>query len=423
MTNVSHKTITHSADDYRPQKKEPKISTEQEHAIDLCCDLDNLIVGITGGAGTGKTFVLGKVYNELRSRGHSVALCAPTGRAAKRIQELTNIPAKTVHRLLEFPMPDDFMKDKNTIPDEPKRNQRNPLVERVIIVDESSMVAPSMYRFLMNALGRGSVIRFFGDNNQLPPVEEGEPPFVNVLKERPSVELTFNFRSEDSIVSNALRILGGKMPLRNDRFEMIYTDWPSKQLELFVKDSPEFAEDNHQIIMPSRRGPVGTNKVNVALQLKFNPRGPLLKLPRFNEEEPELGVRPGDKMIWVVNDYNMGLYNGEIGRVSEVDLEDGSLELQLQDRVVVVPAVSKRFSPWYGHMVNYDPRKQIECGYAVTTHKAQGSEFDTVVYVISRSAAFLLNKRNFYTAVTRARKRVIVICDRKAMGISLRPMR
>jgi hypothetical protein len=83
---------------------------------------------------------------------------------------------------------------------------------------------------------------------------------VNVLKERPSVELTFNFRSEDSIVSNALRILGGKMPLRNDRFEMIYTDWPSKQLELFVKDSPEFAEDNHQIIMPSRRGPVGTNK-------------------------------------------------------------------------------------------------------------------------------------------------------------------
>lgn len=417
------KPVVHSPDDYRPQKKEPTISTEQEHAIDLCCDLDNLIVGVTGGAGTGKTFVLGKVYNELRARGHSVALCAPTGRAAKRIQELTNIPAKTVHRLLEFPMPDDFIKDKTLAPDEPKRNQRNPIAERVVIVDESSMVSPSLYRFLMNALARGSVIRFFGDNNQLPPVEEGEPPFVNILKERPSVELTFNFRSEDSIVSNALRILGGRMPLRNDRFEMIYTDWPTKQLELFVKDSPEFGADDHQIILPSRKGPVGTTKVNVALQLKFNPKGPLLKLPRFNEEEADLGVRPGDKMIWVVNDYNMDLFNGEIGRITEVDLEDGSLELQLQDRVVVVPAISKRYSPYYGHMVNYDPRKQIECGYAITTHKAQGSEFDTVVYVISRSAAFLLNKRNFYTAVTRARKRVIVICDRKAMGISLRPMR
>jgi ATP-dependent exoDNAse (exonuclease V) alpha subunit len=97
----------------------------------------------------------------------------------------------------------------------------------------------------------------------------------------------------------------------------------------------------------------------VALQLKFNPRGPLLKLPRFNEEEPELGVRPGDKMIWVVNDYNMNMFNGEIGRISEVDLEDGSLEIQLQDRVIVVPAVSKRFSPWYGHMVNYDPRNRL----------------------------------------------------------------
>jgi exodeoxyribonuclease V alpha subunit len=413
--------VKHTPDDYRPPKKEPRISMEQQHAIDLCCDLDNLVVGVTGGAGTGKTFVLGKTYEQLRADGVSVVLCAPTGRAAKRIQELTGIPAKTVHRLLEFPMPDEA--DKHLPPDEPKRNQRNPLVEQVVIVDESSMVSPSLYRFLMNALPKRGVVRFFGDNNQLPPVEEGVPPFVHVLEKYPSVELTFNFRSEDHIVSNALRILNGRMPVRNPQFEVLYTDWPMKQLELFVKGSPEFAEDNHQIILPSRKGPAGTNRINPALQLKFNPRGPLLKLPRFDENEPELGLRPNDKMIWITNDYQLNMFNGEIGRVTEVDLEDGSLEIALQDRVVVIPAVSKRFSPYYGHMVNYDPRKQIESGYAITTHKAQGSEFDTVVYVISRSSSFLLNKRNFYTAVTRARKRVIVICDRKAMGISLRPMR
>jgi exodeoxyribonuclease V alpha subunit len=100
-------SVTHTGDDYRPAKKEPRVSLEQDNAIDLCCDLDNLIVGITGGAGTGKTFVLGKVYDRLRASGVSVALCAPTGRAAKRIQELTGIPAKTIHRLLEFPMPDE----------------------------------------------------------------------------------------------------------------------------------------------------------------------------------------------------------------------------------------------------------------------------------------------------------------------------
>jgi exodeoxyribonuclease V alpha subunit len=247
--------------------------------------------------------------------------------------------------------------DKHLPPDEPKRNQRNPLIEQVVIVDESSMVSPTLYRFLMNALPKRGVVRFFGDNNQLPPVEEGEPPFIKVLQERPSVELTYNFRSEDHIVSNALRILGGRMPVRNPQFEVIYTDWPMKQLELFVKDSPEFAQDAHQIILPSRKGPAGTNRINPALQLKFNPRGPLLKLPRFNEDEPDLGLRPKDKMIWITNDYQLNMYNGEIGRVTDVDLEDGSLEIQLQDRVVVIPAVSKRFSPYYGHMVNYDPKE------------------------------------------------------------------
>src|SRR5690606_24217199 len=109
---------------------------------------------------------------------------------------------------------------------EPKRNAQNPLDCAMVIVDEASMLGPTLYRQLMDACRRGTVVRFFGDNNQLPPVEEGEPPFLELLQNKPSVTLTYNFRSQDHIVSNALRILRGSIPQRNERFEIIYTDNP-----------------------------------------------------------------------------------------------------------------------------------------------------------------------------------------------------
>src|SRR6266849_3023955 len=242
------------------------LSSEQEHAIELCCDLNNRIASVTGGAGTGKTLVLGHIHKEL-SKKYSIALCAPTGRAAKRIQELTGVRAKTIHKLLEFPSQADDIQTSDDDDNEgeltfesfhePRRCRFNPFEEQIIIVDESSMVGPELYRYLISALRKNGVIRFFGDNNQLLPVEDGEPPFRTVLAKFPSTELTYNFRSGDDVVSNAYRILQGKVPIRNDRFDVVYTDNPVLELIRLVERHPEYGDDDHQVIMPTRKGSVG----------------------------------------------------------------------------------------------------------------------------------------------------------------------
>lgn len=405
---------------------EQRWSLEQQTAIELCCDLRARIVGVTGGAGTGKTSVLGEAYKEVRKStpAKSIALCAPTGRAAKRVQELTGIPATTIHRLLEYPTPEDYDPKSEEEPPEnkPQRNRFRPLEQRVIFVDESSMVGPTLHAQLMEAIPNNGVVRFFGDNNQLPPVEPGTPPFLAILaRDKDNVVLSYNYRSDDMIVSNAFRILKGSVPMQNARFRVLYTDYPIKYLMDFVTD--EFGEAANQIIMPTRKGNYGTINVNPRIQVKLNPRGPSIRLDRHDDKEALLTVRSGDKFLWTKNDYNLALFNGEIGQITGVDEEDGSLEVSTPERSVHVPAQLKTYSPYHGTVIRYDPRKHIELGYAVTTHKSQGSEFETVIYCICGGQAYLLNRQNFYTAVTRAKQQVILICDRKAMGQSLRKAR
>ena len=273
-----------------------KLSLEQEAAVELCCDIAEPIVGITGGAGTGKTFVLGMVHAAMKAK-YKVVLAAPTGRAAKRITELSGIEAVTIHRLLKFPMPDDPVDPKDPpIPGMPRHNRDNPLEEDVIIIDEASMLGTDLFAYLQDAMKPRAVIRMFGDNEQLAPVEDNSglpPPFIDVLKSYPSVVLTHNFRSGDDIVSNAMLILKGRLPQRNKRFEVIYTDNPIAQLIDFV--TPEFANTDHQVIMPMRKGNNGTMRVNPSLQMKFNPNGPLLRLDRYGQKEPPLAVRAKDK--------------------------------------------------------------------------------------------------------------------------------
>lgn len=392
------------------------LSSEQSAAIALCCDLDTRIASITGGAGTGKTVVLGHAYHELCTEhgADRVVLCAPTGRAAKRIEELTAIKASTIHRLLEFPQP-----HEEGDPTEPRRNNRNPLSQRIVIVDEASMLSPTLYSQLLAALPNHALLRLFGDNNQLPPVESGPAPFVELLRSQPSITLTYNYRSDDEVISNAQRILRGSIPLRNSRFEIIYTDQPLAQMREFVDTT--FAQASHQIITPTRKGNFGTLRINPSLQAKFNPSGPILLLDRLREEDAKLTVRASDKFLWVKNDYNLLLFNGETGSIEALDQEDGTLSLlTADDRAIQVPAFLRTYSRYHGAFIQYDPRKQLELGYAITTHKSQGSEFDTVVYVMCKAHAWMLNRRNFYTAITRARKQVIVICDRRAMSYAVR---
>jgi ATP-dependent exoDNAse (exonuclease V) alpha subunit len=252
----------------------------------------------------------------------------------------------------------------------------------------------------------------------LPPIEEGPPPFITLLKEQPMVELTYNYRSGDAILDNAQRILRGQLPIRKPEFEIIYTDDPISVLIGFV--TKEFTEESHQVIMPTRKGKAGTMRVNPSIQMRFNSRGPMLRLDRFGKDEPPLAVRAKDKFIWVKNDYKLDLFNGELGYIDWVDSDAGELGVVTGGRSIVVPPRIKTYNAYAGHIVNYDPRKQLELGYAVTTHKAQGSEFDTIVYCMHRAQAWLLNKRNFYTAVTRAKKQVVLITDRRAMGMSMK---
>lgn len=404
--------------------KASDLSLEQQHAVELGCDMSERIVGITGGAGTGKTSVLGHMYNELASvHGKAkIALAAPTGRAAKRIQEASGIPATTIHKLLEFPTPDDPVKDDdgNIIqPDnKPRRNRDNPLTQRIILVDESSMVGPTLYMQLMDAIPTNGVVRFFGDNNQLPPVEPGTPPFLDILARKTSIELTFNFRSDDFIVANAQRILNGTIPVRNPRFEVMYSEDPIRELVKFTDKT--FLGHDHQVIMPTRKGKYGTMRVNPSLQLKFNPNGAFLRLDRHDSKEAQLVLKGSDKFLWTKNDYALNMFNGEIGKVDWVNTEDGSLNLVMPEREVIVPARVKAYSAYHGSFIAYDPRKNIELGYAVTTHKAQGSEFNTIIYCVTAGQAYLLNRRNLYTAVTRARHQVIIITDRRGMSLSLR---
>lgn len=404
----------------------PDLSFEQETAVTLGSDLNIRIYSVTGGAGTGKTTVLGHMYSELRRKLGStqIVLVAPTGRAAKRIQELTGIRSKTIHRLLEFPQPEDTNEDGTPVEPEPKRNMHFRLNERVVIVDEASMLGPTLYNQLMEAMPNNGVVRFFGDNNQLPPIESGTPPFVMLLRDQPSTTLTFNYRSEDDIVGNSLRILQGRMPIRNHRFEIIYTDDPIKQLYALVENEGDtFSTGAGQIIMPSRRGNYGTQRVNPTLQQWYNPHGPLLRLERLEEKAPPIVVRANDRFLWAKNDYNINLYNGDLGIIESIDTYGGSLVLGTTEGSINCPARVRGYSQYHQSFIMYDPRKALELGYAITTHKSQGSEFDTVVYVISRHHTLLLNKQNFYTAITRAKTRVVVISDRKSMGWSLKPQR
>jgi exodeoxyribonuclease V alpha subunit len=182
----------------------------------------------------------------------------------------------------------------------------------------------------------------------------------------------------------------------------------------------EFTGEDYQIITPTRKGRTGAIRSNPSIQMKFNSRGKMLRLDRFDKQEAPLAIREKDKFIWIKNDYKLDLFNGELGYIDWVDPDAGELGVVTGERAVVIPSRIKTYNAFLGHIINYDPRRQIELGYAITTHKAQGSEFKTIIYYMSRSQAWLLNRRNFYTAITRAKENVILICDRRAMNLSMR---
>lgn len=410
-------------------KKGFEFDEQQIKAISLCLDTTLRMVAVSGPAGTGKTSIMRVAYDKLVDAGHNVVLCAPTGKAAKRIHEATGIPAMTIHRLLEYPHPGerDEKTGKPLRTTDPKRFRGNPIEYNIVLCDEYAMVNTLVHRNLVDALPPGGCIRCFGDINQLQPIESGShargkpSPFREILDKFKSVELeTIHRQGEGSgIVHNGQKILQGRVPKRLDDFALFVTDVPTERLDELIYDgSLDPSRLDHQVIVLQNKDWVGAYKLSVWLQKRiWNDRKsdhPWLDVPRnkWAENQP-IRIRPGDKVIWTQNDYDLVIFNGETGIVEDTN-EFGEIDINFGDRVVTVPP-SKQVETRSGTLVEVDPRMNIDLAYAITTHKSQGSEYMVVAYVMNKSNQAMQCRPNFYTAVTRARERVYVVSDLRSL--------
>lgn len=381
----------------------------QRAAINAC--LTGSVFILTGGPGTGKTTTLNGVIKILKAQKKRILLCAPTGRAAKRMSDLTGEPAKTIHRLLEV---DFTSKDELKF----KRNEKNPLPADVIIADEMSMVDSLLMCSLVRAIKPSSKFIMVGDSNQLPSVGAG-----NVLKDLiashfiPSVELKEIFRqaAKSLIVTNAHRIVKGEFPVLDDKQNDFFfmnkpneEDIPSLVIQLAKQRLPStygFSPiDDIQVLCPTKMGAAGTRELNKLLQQALNP-------PAQNKAELkffDVIFRIGDKVMQTKNDYDVlwtrnnekgsGIFNGDIGIIRSVDRFSQNVTIDFEGRMAIYTSEMLR---------------KLEHAYAITIHKSQGSEYDAVIIPITGYTKNLLYRNLLYTGVTRAKKMIILIGTRE----------
>lgn len=426
---------------------EPVLHPKQVEAIDACCDIKNRIVTVNGAAGTGKTTILKKAFKADQHAGWNPALCAPTGKAAKRIFEATGIEASTIHRLLEYSHPGD-PDPKTGKPigvSAPRRTRQNPLEVDVVYVDEAMMANKELYRGLIDALPNSGRIRFFGDLNQLDPIEEDKnsddpspAPFVSLINNPKfasvTLEQVFRQGQDSGILLNANGILKGRYPTNNEQWKQVYTEKPIDVLRDYILDqhfehNNSFATIENQIIVPQKKGWLGTVALNTMVQSLFHneeedPTQPI-KLDRHNWDYGEGGIRGdkggkikvylGDKVIITQNLYELGVFNGESGVVIEINHETGEVVVDFGDREQSIPPLLLVQNS-YGGTSEIDPRRSLALGYVITTHKSQGSEYKHVIYMATKTHTYMLNRRNFYTGITRAREHVFLICDQRGMA-------
>ena len=386
-----------------------QLAPAQREAIRVA--LRSKVMVITGGPGVGKTTLVHSILRIYRVKQMRVVLCAPTGRAAKRMSEVTGVTAKTIHRLLEYdPARGGF-----------KRDQQRPLEGDVFVVDEASMVDLQLAYQLIRAIPTRAAVIIVGDVDQLPSVGPGAVLADLIASGAiPVVRLTEVFRqaAESAIITNAHRVNQGLMPEFPEKkdagetaaaklsdFYFVEADEPEQAAARLVKLIRESIPrrfgfkplDDIQLLTPMQRGGLGARALNAALQAALNPHGEAIE--RFG-----WSFRVGDKVMQIVNDYDKDVFNGDIGRIKSLDRERHEVRVVFDEHEVVY---------------DFEELDELLPAYATTIHKSQGSEYPCVV-VVMHTAHFVLLQRNLlYTAITRGRKLVVLVGSKKAIGLAI----
>lgn len=383
------------------------LSLTQQQALSIA--LQHKITIITGGPGVGKTTLVNTLLKILGTKTNSILLCAPTGRAAKRLTETTGLEAKTLHRLLEF--------DPKTFGF--RRNDTTPLEADILVVDEMSMVDLTMMHHLLKAVPKSCVLVLVGDVDQLPSVGPGAV-LSNLIDSQviPVVRLTEIFRQAQSsqIIVSAHQINKGHLPkLRyatGDISDFYFIEAQDKEMiqsklmQVVVDRIPKrFGFDpvrQIQVLVPMNRGSLGMRSLNTELQKRLNPH-PKTQITRFGWT-----FSVNDKVIQTVNNYDKEIFNGDIGFITKIDLEESKLCIEFEGREVDY---------------DIDELDELALAYATTIHKAQGSEYPAVVIPIAMEQYSLLEKNLLYTGVTRGKSLVVIIGQPRALGMAVRTIR
>ncbi|MBN2569976.1 MAG: ATP-dependent RecD-like DNA helicase [Deltaproteobacteria bacterium] len=380
------------------QEKRIKLAPEQRQAVQTACE--SKVMVITGSPGTGKTTIIESIAGIYNRKKCKVIMCAPTGRAAKRMTEATGFRSSTIHRLLEYTRGGIFQRDEH-----------NPLEGDLFVVDEASMIDTILMYSLLRAIPLHATLVLVGDIYQLPSVGPG-----NVLKDIieskivPTVYLTNIFRQakESSIIVNAHRINGGQMPVlevpgSGKDFWFIEQTEPETIRETIIELMTETFKnrnpmENCQVLTPIHKGPLGTEALNDLLQEKLNP----------NEIGVVRGFRKykmGDKVMQIKNNYDKDVFNGDIGFIAKIDTEEQEIHVKFEDKVV-----------------NYelDELDELMLSYVCTIHKVQGSEYPAVIIPMVTQHYIMLARNLLYTGVTRGEKLVVLIGSKKAVAMAVR---
>jgi len=373
----------------------------------LALSLQTKVMIITGGPGTGKTTLVKAILGTLAENQVSIKLCAPTGRAAKRLSETTGMEAVTIHRLLSFdPKAGGF-----------KHNEQNPLICDYLVVDESSMVDVPLFYALLKALPKKVGLLLVGDIDQLPSVGAGSV-LADIIASGiiPTVELNKIFRqaATSNIITNAHLINHGKMPVLTfnkhtpeSDFYFIEVDKAENLIQKLIhliKDRipGKFGlhpRDDIQVLCPMQRGGTGARSLNIELQKILNPNYET-GITKFGQT-----FAVGDKVMQTANNYDKEVYNGDIGIIKSLDDEEQEAILSFYDREVIY---------------DYTDFDQITLAYATTIHKSQGSEYPAVIIPLTMQSYMMLQKNLIYTGITRGKKLVVIIGQKKAIYLAVK---